>query len=343
MITDDYNVASPILEANSYYPFGLQQKGIGLTQQTNPLHNKYTYNGKELQEDLGLDQYDYGARFQDPQLGMWHNLDPSADKHPDFTPYNYAFNNPMLVTDPDGKDGIVTGSGTKDDPYVIKANYYYYGLNQDQTSGLNDAIKDYNNGGKSTEIKTKSGSLYVIYDLSATEVKDADEATSKANGDYTKDGNHVYFYGNTVTSGSTSKDDTLGEATNTRQIVPDGSKVTSLHDNAPGVSLTAIYTGDVTHEIGHNLGGSHGDPGSIMINVNTAEQQRSNRLGNSGTGIYNYTLPRVDKNGTRAIIGRMNMPKGSPGSINSLYMSDKETKRANSNPTAGTVGEIHHQ
>ncbi|SEA67369.1 hypothetical protein SAMN05192529_1445 [Arachidicoccus rhizosphaerae] len=58
VITDDYNVSSPILETNSYYPFGLQQKGIGYTQVLASLHNKYTYNGKELQEDLGLDQYD---------------------------------------------------------------------------------------------------------------------------------------------------------------------------------------------------------------------------------------------------------------------------------------------
>jgi len=27
VITDDYNVSSPMLETNSYYPFGLQQKG----------------------------------------------------------------------------------------------------------------------------------------------------------------------------------------------------------------------------------------------------------------------------------------------------------------------------
>jgi hypothetical protein len=31
VITDDYSVASPILEASSYYPFGLLQKGIGST------------------------------------------------------------------------------------------------------------------------------------------------------------------------------------------------------------------------------------------------------------------------------------------------------------------------
>ena len=69
MLTDDYNVASLILEAYSYYPLGLQQKGIGIKLPTSKLQNKYTYNGKELQEDLGLDLYDYGARFYDAQIG----------------------------------------------------------------------------------------------------------------------------------------------------------------------------------------------------------------------------------------------------------------------------------
>ncbi|GAB3347899.1 hypothetical protein GCM10027566_02750 [Arachidicoccus ginsenosidivorans] len=46
VITDDYNLSSPTLEAYSYYPFGLQQKRIGVQQTTEPQHNKYTYNGK---------------------------------------------------------------------------------------------------------------------------------------------------------------------------------------------------------------------------------------------------------------------------------------------------------
>ncbi|MEO0038648.1 MAG: hypothetical protein RIQ59_1859 [Bacteroidota bacterium] len=91
-----------ILEESNYYPFGLKHNGY------NPIspvpENRRLYNGKELQEELGLNQYDYGARNYDPALGRWMNVDPLAETSRRFSPYVYALNNPIVFIDPDGME-----------------------------------------------------------------------------------------------------------------------------------------------------------------------------------------------------------------------------------------------
>ena len=89
-----------IREENNYYPFGLKHKGYNNI--VNGVENPYKYNNKELEEDLQLGWYDYGARRYDPAIARWTTLDPLADLYESWSPYSYTLNNPIRYVDPDG-------------------------------------------------------------------------------------------------------------------------------------------------------------------------------------------------------------------------------------------------
>jgi RHS repeat-associated protein len=102
-LTDSSGTAAVMSETH-YYPFGMSINALSYTNPLQKIANKYLYNSKELQDDLGLGWYDYGKRFYDAEVGRWHGVDPKAEKYKSWSVYQYVRNNPILRNDPNGMD-----------------------------------------------------------------------------------------------------------------------------------------------------------------------------------------------------------------------------------------------
>ena len=139
--------------------------------------------------------------------------------------------------------------------------------------------------------------------------------------DYVKVGTKMLTFGNYVTAGKVADEEkavTFGSANN-RQITADEEDLKNLQESRSGSNLTTLSKGNFIHELGHNLGGVHGDPGSIMLNF------------------YADKLQAVDDRGVRAIIGRMDTPRTS---VASKYITAEEEKRLEEKDRAGKISHI---
>ena len=89
-----------LADAIHYYPFGMQWDTPKFDFNDNSLEptgakTKYTYNGKEFQDDLGVNLHYYGFRVYDPAIARFTSVDPIADEFPHVSGFNYAENKPI--------------------------------------------------------------------------------------------------------------------------------------------------------------------------------------------------------------------------------------------------------
>jgi RHS repeat-associated protein len=97
-----------VVQENSYYPFGLNMRGLDYVM-TPTKEDKFQYNGKEEQTDFDLYWSDYGARSYDLQVPHFTTIDRFAEKYYSLSPYQYVAGNPMKYIDVNG-DSIVWDS-----------------------------------------------------------------------------------------------------------------------------------------------------------------------------------------------------------------------------------------
>ena len=87
---------------NHYYPYGgLHGESTGMTA------HRFRFSGKEYDPMCGLNGYDFGARWQQPDLTRFGQMDPLAEKTPEISPYAYCAGDPVNRIDPDGRDWYI--------------------------------------------------------------------------------------------------------------------------------------------------------------------------------------------------------------------------------------------
>src|SRR5690606_28401208 len=103
-------------------------------------------------------------------------------------------------------------------------------------------------------------------------------------------------------------------------------------------ALTSIYV----HEIAHNLGAVHGDPGNAMDYFTKSTFSKENMVGSSGNVARSGNSPvtinkiKVNSSSIKAIIGRIGQGKLAHPQ-ESKYLNDKEKKRIKKESKVGEL------
>ncbi|MBE9128306.1 MULTISPECIES: SpvB/TcaC N-terminal domain-containing protein [unclassified Coleofasciculus] len=97
----EVDVVGAVISYEEYHPYGTTAYRSGRSAAEVSL-KRYRYTRKERDEESGL--YYHGARYYVPWLGRWLKSDPHKENYFDISPYVFVLNNPIRITDPDGKD-----------------------------------------------------------------------------------------------------------------------------------------------------------------------------------------------------------------------------------------------
>ncbi len=148
---------------------------------------QYKYNGKEWQDELNLNVYDYGARLYMPDIVRWGVIDPKAELLERSSPYVYALNSPLVYIDRDGELPILINGKTMNDSERADVSYWTVSIiNTIKNSGIANPGGEvhYVDGNRGYRWSPKTGTKASQYDNALTPSRRAEGGRYAASEDW---------------------------------------------------------------------------------------------------------------------------------------------------------------
>ena len=103
--------SADVISYTNYMPFGMEAPGRTFSTD----EYRYGFNGMQKDDELkgSGNSLDFGDRMYDPRLGRWIKPDLLEAEAPMWTPYRFAFDNPIRFLDPTGQFEIDATTAAK--------------------------------------------------------------------------------------------------------------------------------------------------------------------------------------------------------------------------------------